>query len=133
MKINIFTAAEYVSVSGGKLTMVGAFDNIEVDKCPTTMNPFGIAIKFVCEVGDRGKTYKGDLIMRKLLDKKPILTIPILVKFPAEPRNKIQSITVGANMLGVKFDSFGKYVLELKLRNRVIDRIKLKVVKKEKQ
>jgi hypothetical protein len=131
MKINIFTAADYVDMSSGKITIVGVFDNIEVDKCPTTFKPFGIAIKILCEAEDRGKTYKGELVMRKFNDKKAIVAVPIVVKFPVGLHKKIQSITVGANMVGVRFDSFGKYLLELKLRNRIIDTIKLKVVQKD--
>jgi hypothetical protein len=63
-------------MSAGKITMVGAFDNIELTKCPTKSKPFGIAIKIICEARDYGKTYKGELVMRKHLEKKAILAEP---------------------------------------------------------
>jgi len=130
MKINIFTAADYVDASNGKLTIVNAFDNIELDVVPIIFKPFGIAIKAMCEIKDRGKIYKGEIVFRRILSEKPIIKVPIGIKFPSGPHKKIWSVVLGINIVGTKLDSFGKYVLELKIRDKVISAIKLRVIHK---
>jgi hypothetical protein len=131
MKINIFTAADYADASNGRLTIVNAFDNIEADTLPITFKPFGIAIKAICEMEDRGRTYKGEIVFRRILSGKPIFKFPITLKFPSGPHTKIWSIISAINVVGTKFDSFGKYVLELKIRGKIIRAIKLRVIHKD--
>lgn len=130
MKINIFTAADYVDASGGRLTIVNAFDNIEVETLPARFKPFGIAMKAIREVKDRGKIYKGELVFRRIINQKPIFKVPILIKFPRGPHKKIWSVVSGINVVGAKLDSLGTYVLELQIRGKIIAAIKLRVIHK---
>ncbi|RPJ78269.1 MAG: hypothetical protein EHM20_04305 [Alphaproteobacteria bacterium] len=130
MKINIFTAADYVDASNGKLIIVGAFDNIETEKCPFLFKPFGIAIKIVREIQDRGKIYKGKILLRKINTHKAIFEFPVEVKFPSEKLLKIMSINIAANIGGIKFESYGPYRLVLILNNKIVDFIRLRVVQK---
>lgn len=132
MKANIFTAADYVDSSTGKLTIVGAFDNIESEKCPFAFKPFGVAIKLISEVRDRGRTYDGQLVLRKAGTKRAITKIQLKMDFKGSYKQKINSLVIGLNIVGAKFDSFGTYILELKAGSRIISSTKLKVVKKTK-
>lgn len=130
MKIKIFTAADYVDATSGKLTIVGAFDNIESPKCPFKLKPFGIAIKILCEPRYSGRSYKGAIILRNPRMIRPVVLLPIGISFPRKSEKKIQSITLTVNIIGAEFKTFGEYVLELKLQKKVIDAIKLRVVHK---
>jgi hypothetical protein len=130
MKVSIFTAADYVDSSNGRLTIVNAFDNIEADTLPIIFKPFGIAIKAICEIKDRGKIYKGEIVFKRILSEKFIFKVPIMIKFPSGPHKKIWSVVSGINVIGIKLDSFGKYVLELKIRGKIISAIKLRVIHK---
>jgi len=132
MKANIFTAADYVDTSAGRLTIVGAFDNIESDKCPFSFRPFGIAIKLISELRDLGKTYEGHLFLRKAGTKKPIVKIQMSMNFEKGSQKKINALIIALNMVGAKFDSFGTYILELKTGPRIISSTKIKVVRKPK-
>lgn len=130
MKVNIFTAADYVDTSAGRLTIVGAFDNIESDKCPFSFKPFGVAIKLILEPRDSGKTYEGHLVLRKAGTKKAIAKIQLSMNFVERTRKKINSLILALNLVGTKFDSFGTYILELKLGSQIVAFTKIKVVKK---
>lgn len=132
MKANIFTAADYVDSSTGKLTIVGAFDNVESAKCPFVFKPFGVAIKLISEVRDRGRTYDGQLVLRKAGTKRAITKIRLSMDFKGSYKQKISSLVIGLNIVGAKFDSFGTYILELKAGSRIISSTKIKVVKKTK-
>jgi hypothetical protein len=130
VKIKIFTAADYVDATSGKLTIVGAFDNIESPKCPFIFKPFGIAIKILCEPRYAGRFYKGAIVLRGPIMIRPVASIPIGINFPKKPEKKIQSVTLTVNVVGAEFKTFGEYILEFKLKNKIIDAIKLRVVHK---
>lgn len=130
MKVNIFTAADYVDSSGGRLTIVGAFDNIESEKCPFTFKPFGMAIKLMAEPRDRDKTYDGSLVVRKSGSKKLLAKIQLSLNFQGQTPQKTNSLNMALNLLGAKFDSFGTYFLELQVGSRMIASTKISVVKK---
>ena len=132
MKANIFTAADYADSSSGKLTIVGAFDNIELENCPSVFKPFGIAIKLIPETREYGKTYEGNLILRKTGSTKPLAKIQLHLNFSLKTHQKIGSLAMALNMVGAKFDSFGTYLLELKISSRTVASTKINVVKKTK-
>jgi len=128
MKVNIFTAADFVNTYSGKLTIVGAFDNIEQQKCPFTFRPFGVAIKLIAEASDFRKTNKGHLVLRKLGSKKTILDISVFIKPTKMHRKKINSVSLAMNIGGAKFESFGSYILELTFGTKTIGFTKINVV-----
>jgi len=130
MKVNIFTAADYVDSSTGKLVIVGAFDNIETDECPFSFKPFGVAIKLILEPRDMGKTYEGQLILRKDKTVKPMFDLRTSQKIMTKHGKKISSIILGLNIVGTRFDTFGTYILEFKIDSRIISSTKINVVKK---
>jgi len=131
MKVNILTFADSVnSYEGGKLVIVGTFDNVEADKCPfVLMKPIGVAIKLKAERNDYGKNYDGFLVLRKAGTKKAVIKLSFPVKFPQPPVQKGVSFVAGINLGGLKFDSFGTYILELKVGSKVISAIRLNMVK----
>lgn len=130
MKINIFAVADSVSVyEQGKLVIVGTFDNIQADKCPLVFRPFGVALKISAEPRDYGKKYDGRVVLRKFRTSKPIAEIPFPLNFPKQSAGKRIGAVFAANMSGVKFDSFGAYVLEFRVGSKVVSEIDLKVVK----
>lgn len=130
MKVNIFTVADSVNVyDQGKLVIVGTFDNIKADKCPFVFKPFGVALKFSVEPNDYGKTYDGRLVLRKAHTRKAVIEISIPISFPQRPKGKGISAVLAANIIGAKFDSFGAYVLELRVGSKIISDIKLNVIK----
>lgn len=133
MKANIITAADYVDTSTGKLTIVGAFDNIDTDKCPFVFKPFGVAIKLVAEPRDRDRSYEGYLVLRKAGTKKPILKILLMMTSKGWSKHKINSLVAALNVVGAKFDSFGTYILEVKFGSRIIASTKINVFKKPKE
>jgi hypothetical protein len=130
MKINIFTVADSVNVyEQGKLVIVGTFDNIQAEKCPFVFRPFGVAIKFSAEPRDYNKSYNVVLVLRKAGTNKPMIKLPFPINFPKPPGRKRIAAILATNIGGAKFNSFGLYVLELKVRAKVVSKIYLKVVK----
>ena len=132
MKITIFTAADYVDTSNGKLTIVGVFDNIEQQKCPFTFKPFGVAVKLIVESADFKKTHSGHIILRNLRGRKDVFKIPLQVKPSRRSKEKVNSVSLAFNVGGAKFESFGPYLLELKFGPKTIYSTKINVVKKPK-
>lgn len=130
MKVNIFTVADSVNVyEGGKLVISGTFDNIRTDKCPFMFKPFGVAIKLRPERRDSGKQYKSKLVLRKMGSKKAILEMPLPLSFPKKPTKEILSAVAVVIIGNAVFDSFGKYVLALKVGSDVISDLILNVIK----
>lgn len=130
MKVNIFTVADSVNVyEGGKLVIVGTFDNININKCPFVFRPFGVALKFSVEPSDYGKRHNFRLALRKKGTQKALTELPFSVNFSKPPKGKSISATMAATIGGVKFESFGTYVLELKMDSKTISAINLNVVK----
>jgi hypothetical protein len=131
MKVNLFTAADYVDTSSGKLTIVGAFDNINAVKCPFSFKPFGVAAKVLPEAKDFGKIYDCTLILKKEKAKKPVLEIPLKIHSKQVSKEKINSVLLGVNLIGAKFNSYGIYNLQLKHGKKTIASTKLKVVREK--
>ena len=132
MKSNIFTVADSVNIYEGKLVIVGTFDNIQAEECPFTFKPFGIALKLSIEPQEYGKTYDGCIILRKRKAKKPIAKMLFQMNFPKPPKSSGRmSVAFAGNIGGVKFDSFGSYVLECRMGSGVVSQIDINVVKKK--
>jgi hypothetical protein len=129
MKCTIFTAADYVDSSSGKLVIVGAFDNIDAKECPHLFKPFGVAIKLIAEAKDMGKKYDTHLILRRERNRKPIADIPVPMRFSEPTEDKINSIIVALNIIGTRFEKFGSYIFELKAGKSLITSTKIRVVK----
>ena len=130
MKVTVFTAADYVDSSAGKLTIIGAFDNIEIENCPTTFKPFGVAIKIIAEPRDRGKMRQGRIVLRKVGAKKPLFEGRLGMNFEMAAREKVNTIILALNIIGVRFESLGGYELILLVGSRVRTSTRLNVVKR---
>jgi len=130
MKVNIFAVADSVNAyEQGKLVIVGTFDNIQAEKCPFVFKPFGVALKLSAERNDYGKSYECRLVLRKIGTSKVMAEIPLPLKFPKPRKGKRAAAILAANIVGAKFDSFGAYILELKVGSKVISEIQLNVIK----
>ena len=130
MKVNIFAVADSVNVyESGKLVIVGTFDNIQAAECPFVFRPFGVALKISAEPQNYGKKYDGCVVLRKFRTSKPIVEMTFSLNFPKPSAGKRLGAVFTANMSGVKFDSFGAYVLEFRVGSKVVSAIVLKVIK----
>lgn len=131
MKVDLFTIADSVNVYEGKLVIVGTFDNIQADKCPFVFKPLGVAIKGSVEPHEYGKTYDAQLVLKKIRAKKPVAKLSFKMNFPKRRKGKKFSVIFAGNLVNVKFDSFGSYVLECKVGSKVVSQIDVNVVEKE--
>ena len=131
MKVNLFTIADSVNVYEGKLVIVGTFDNIQAEECPFVFRPFGFALKASVEPHEYGKTYDCRLVLKKIRAKKPVAEVSLKMNFPKQQKGRKLSVVFAGNIGGVKFDSFGSYVLECKIGSKVVSQIDVNVVKKE--
>ena len=131
MNVTVLTAADYVDSSTGKLTIVGAFDNFELDDCPALFKPFGVGVKIIAEPRDKGKTRRGWIVLKKARARRPVFKAEISLNFTMSSREKVNAIVIALNLLGVKFESFGKYRLELSVGSQLCASTKLNVVKKK--
>lgn len=132
MKVNIFTVADSVNVyEDGKLVISGTFDNIRTDKCPFMFRPFGVAIKLRPEQRDYGKQYESKLVLKKVGRKKAIFEMPLQLKFSKKLTKKITNAVASVMIGGAVFDSFGEYVLALRVGSDVISDLRLNVIKAE--
>lgn len=130
MKVNIFAVADSVNAyEQGKLVIVGTFDNIQTEKCPFVFKPFGVALKLSAERNDYNKSYETRLVLRKMGTRKAIVEIPLPLKFTKPPKGKRIAAVLAANIVGAKFDSFGAYILELRVASKVISEIYINVIK----
>jgi hypothetical protein len=132
MKVTVFTAADYVDSPGGKLTIVGAFDNFEVDDCPTLFKPFGVALKIIAEPHDKGKILQGRIVLRKVGTRKPLFGFGLGMHFEMASHERVNAIVMAINLVGIRFESFGEYHMDLLVGSRVRASTKLNVVKKAK-
>jgi len=132
MKVTVFTAADYADSVGGRLTLVGVFDNFQLEECPRAFKPFAVAAKIVAEPRDSGHERDGRLVLRKVGNtKKEVFGIPFKIRFDMKSPEKVNSILLAFNVLGVTFDSFGRYRLDLLVASRVVASTRLNVVQTE--
>ena len=128
MKVNIFTAADSVNLYGGKLVIVGAFDNIKAEQCPFFFKPFGVALKAVADIRDYGREYDGLLILRRRVTKKALLEMPVKLVFAKRQRGRQVGAVMCASIFGIRFDSFGRYALEFIIGSKLICATSLDVI-----
>jgi len=80
---------------------------------------------------DQGKIYDGLLLLKKAGSKKPLWQIKLNLNFKGKAKQKIKSLIMASNVIGMKFDSFGTHILELMVKSRKIASTKINVVKKK--
>ncbi len=120
MKTVIFTHADSVEVYGNKLVIIGIFDAINCDKFPAVLRPFGVAIKVRAERRDYGKTYDAKVSFRTQRSNKPIIKVPIQLKFPKSEPSRMSMCIYVLNFGPLKLEVAGRYVLELKVGANLI-------------
>jgi hypothetical protein len=131
MKVTIFTAADYVDAPAGRLTIVGVFDNIELENCPSVFGkPLGVAAKILVEPHDKEGDYPAKVVLRKVGAEKPVFQIPSNLHFIKGHRERVGALAMALSVIGAKFESFGEYRLELLIGSRVRASTSLNIVKK---
>jgi hypothetical protein len=128
MKVTLFTAADYADTSTGKITIVGAFDNFQVEKCPCQFKPFSIAAKVLAEAEDKGREVEGRVAFRKVGAKKELFRIAIKLRFEMKSSDRVNSAAIAVNILGVTFESCGEYRLDFIAGSQRIASTPMKVV-----
>ncbi|MDB5255470.1 MAG: hypothetical protein JWM14_165 [Chitinophagaceae bacterium] len=112
MEIEIFTLCDYAADNGGKLTVVGTFDNITTPSLPVVQQ-LGIAIRLRFAAKQAGN-HKIEL---KITDPAKVsianMNGNINVPSPAEPMT-YTSINMALN-LGLEIKTKGVYKIELHL------------------
>jgi len=126
MKTVLFVPADSVELYGGKFVVVGVFDTINSDKLPTILRPFSMAIKVLGEKPDHGKTYDGQIILRKVNVRKSLFELPIKLRFK---KGTISTCSIAVMFPPIKFDTAGIYIFELKIGSKVLSDSKIQVVK----
>ena len=117
MRVELFALCDFAADYGGKLTVVGVFDNILARQMPAVHQHCCLAVKLRFE-----KIEEGQKRVRLSIsddDGKlalPAMEIPINVAMPPEARTN--SIQVVANIGGLKFEKFGEYSIDLALDGR---------------
>lgn len=120
MKTVIFTHADSVEVYGNKLVIIGIFDTINCDKFPAVLRPFGVAIKVRAEPRDYGKTYDAKVSFKIQRANKPIIEVPIQLKFPKSEHSRMSMCIYVLNFSPIKLEAAGRYVLELKVGAKLL-------------
>ena len=112
MVIDIFTLCDYAQDVGGKLTIVGTFDKIYFPELPGFLPICSIATRISLEGGETGE----HTIKISILDsnEKEIIK-PLGGKFNVNIQNDEEKGTVSF-VIGIgrlKFESYGKYYINL--------------------
>lgn len=112
MEIEIFTLCDYAADNGGKLTVVGTFDNITTQSLPT-IQQLGIAIRLrfsAKQAGNHTMELKiSDPTKSSIANINGNLNVPL----PAEPLT-YTSINMALN-LGIEIKTKGVYKIEFHL------------------
>jgi hypothetical protein len=117
MRLELFSLCDFAADYGGKLSVVGVFDNIFARQMPAVHQHCCLALKIRFD-----KIEEGQKRVRLTIsddDGKPILPameIPINVVMPADARTN--AIQVVANIGGLKLERFGEYSIDFALDGR---------------
>lgn len=121
MKIEIFTKADNVQVYENRFVIIGTFDSITSSEVPFVFRPFNIALKAIAEKKDIEKNYACHICIRKKRNRKRIVEVPFELKFQ-KPSEKESNSIIQINTIinNIRIDSWGLYVIEFLVNNRVL-------------
>jgi len=119
MKIEAFLLCDAATDQQGKLNVIGAFDTIFAKQLPITHPACAIALRIRFEISEQGSHPVRILIIDE--DARPVgskMEGTINVRVEEGRDSTITNLIL--NILGIKFESFGKYRIDLTIDNQTI-------------
>jgi hypothetical protein len=108
MKTEIFTLCDFAQDNGGKLTVVGTFDVLNLDGATPFVPPFYLAFKGRYEKTDSGETKATINIRDKVgVDIIPPMNVPVNLKMPDNTDEGRLALVAG--FVGMKFVKEGNF------------------------
>ena len=117
MNIELFVLCDAATETGGKLNILGAFDNIYSRIAPATHPQCTIAMRVRFNQIEKGK----HRLRVNIVDEDGKLIIPsldanITVDFPQQTDSGVTNLVL--NIQGLKLEKFGKYSVDLAIDGR---------------
>lgn len=115
MEIEIFTLADFAQDYSGKLAIMGTFDTIFASKFPAQHPQCSIALRMRFANSETGKYPFTIRIITP--DKKDLIKAEGEFDVKTNPNTDYRTINMVLNLTNVKFETPGKYAVELHLNN----------------
>ena len=127
MNIEAFLLCDCATESGGKLNVLGAFDNIFAKKMPVVHPACAIAIRIRFEkIEEGGHNVRVDVIDEDGKAIIPRLEGNITVKVGADVGSSVANLVL--NIQRLKFENYGQYRIDVAIDGQVRGTLPLRVI-----
>lgn len=112
MELELFTVCDYSEELSGKLVIIGTFDTIWANSFPATHPTFSVAARFLFSENELGN-HIFKLFFRDENNFDFFKSIEGKINVPKPSYGQYTAIQLTLNLGNIKFESAGKYYIEL--------------------